>query len=51
MQERVKFQSLIGRLRTNVRVISHKANTIKQKATPDELRKVADWLEKEIGSD
>lgn len=35
----------LGYIPGNVRVISHRANTIKQDATPTELRKVADWLE------
>jgi len=34
-----------GYVRGNVLVISHRANTIKSDATPEELRKVADFLE------
>src|SRR3990167_3018772 len=34
----------------NIAVISHRANTIKTNATPEELRKVADWLEKKLQS-
>lgn len=34
-----------GYIKGNVMVISHKANTIKSNATPEELRKVADFYE------
>lgn len=34
----------LGYVPGNVAVISHRANTIKQNATPDELRKVFEWL-------
>lgn len=37
----------LGYVEGNVAVISMRANAIKQDATPDELRKVADWIEKE----
>lgn len=40
----------LGYIPGNVAVISHRANTIKQNASPDELRKVADWLEKKLQS-
>lgn len=32
----------------NIAVISHRANSIKQNATPTELRNVANWLEKTL---
>lgn len=35
----------LGYVKGNVVVISHKANRIKTDASPEELRKVADWLE------
>jgi hypothetical protein len=35
----------LGYVPGNVAVISYKANAIKQGATPEELRAVADWLE------
>jgi hypothetical protein len=38
----------LGYVKGNVQVISHKANTIKQNATPEEIRRVADWLEGEL---
>lgn len=34
-----------GYVRGNVRVISGRANTLKRDGTPEELRKVADWVE------
>lgn len=40
----------LGYVPGNVAVISHRANSIKQNATPEELRKVADWLEKQLQS-
>jgi len=36
----------LGYVKGNIQVISFKANTIKSNATPEELRKVADWSEK-----
>lgn len=41
-----KFTPSLGYVMGNVNWISMRANYIKQDATPDELRRVADWLEK-----
>lgn len=38
----------LGYVPGNIAVISHRANTIKTNATPGELRKVADWLERQL---
>lgn len=35
-----------GYVRGNVQVISARANTIKNNGTPEELRKIADWMER-----
>ena len=35
----------------NVHIISYKANTIKQNASSEEIRKVADWLEQLLNED
>lgn len=40
----------LGYVKGNVRVISLRANSIKNDASPGELRKVADWLEREIAA-
>jgi hypothetical protein len=40
----------LGYVRGNVVVISRLANTIKQNATPDQIRAVADWYERIIKS-
>lgn len=40
----------LGYIKGNVRVISHKANTIKQNASVEELRRVAHWLEGELSN-
>jgi hypothetical protein len=40
----------LGYVKGNIRVISHKANTIKQNASVEELRRVAEWLEWELSS-
>lgn len=40
----------LGYVKGNVVVISHKANRIKTDATAEELRKLADWLEKREAS-
>lgn len=37
-----------GYVRDNIAVISYRANRIKSDSSPDELRRVADWLEKEL---
>lgn len=37
-----------GYVRGNIEVISHRANTIKNSSSPEELRKIADWLEYKI---
>lgn len=37
----------LGYTKQNIRVISNKANTIKSSASVEELRQVADWLERE----
>lgn len=37
-----------GYVKENIMVISHKANSIKQTANPDEILQVAIWLEKEL---
>lgn len=34
-----------GYVKGNVQVISNRANSLKRDGTPDELRKVADWVE------
>lgn len=39
-----------GYIPGNIAVISHRANSIKNNATPEELRKIADWLEKVLQS-
>lgn len=39
-----------GYVTGNHAVISHRANTIKTNATVEELRKVADWLERMLQS-
>lgn len=39
----------LGYVRGNINVISHKANTIKQNATPEEIYLVADWVSDMIG--
>ena len=36
----------LGYVRGNVTVISHRANIMKQDGTAEELRKVADWMDK-----
>ncbi len=41
----------LGYTKGNVAVISHRANTIKQNATPEELRQVAAWLEGALRSE
>lgn len=41
----------LGYVPGNIAVISLKANSIKQNATPEELRQVADWLEKMLQSE
>ena len=38
----------LGYVKHNIRVISIRANAIKRNATPDELRKVADYAEREV---
>jgi hypothetical protein len=38
----------LGYVKNNIRVISFKANTIKQNATAEELYLVADWLDREL---
>jgi len=40
-----RINSLLGYVKGNVMVISFKANTIKSNATPEELRKIADFYE------
>lgn len=40
----------LGYIKGNIAVISYRANTIKNNATPEELRRVADWLEGQIGT-
>ena len=37
----------LGYVRGNIKVVSYRANTIKQNATAEELRKVADYVERE----
>jgi hypothetical protein len=37
-----------GYTATNIAVISRRANTIKNNASPEELRAVADWLDAEL---
>ena len=39
-----------GYTKGNIKIISYRANTIKQNATFEEIRQVADWLEKELKS-
>jgi hypothetical protein len=41
----------LGYTKNNVRVISHKANTIKTDATAEEILKVGNWLKKELSND
>ncbi len=36
----------LGYVKGNVCVISHRANVLKNNSTPEELRQVADWLER-----
>ena len=43
-----KLKPELGYVRGNVRVISWRANTIKQDASVEELRRVAEWLEGEL---
>lgn len=38
-----------GYVKGNIRVISNRANCIKRDATPEELRKIADYIERETG--
>lgn len=38
----------LGYIKGNIRVISYRANTIKQNASVEELRRIADWLEQEL---
>lgn len=38
----------LGYVPGNIAIISHRANGIKQNVGPEELRKVADWLEKAL---
>lgn len=38
----------LGYVKGNVAVISARANTLKNNATPAELRQVADWLAKQV---
>ena len=38
----------LGYVRGNVRVISHKANSMKRNATAQEIRQVADWLDSQL---
>jgi hypothetical protein len=44
-----KITPELGYVKGNVRVISHKANTIKNNATVEELKKVLDYLESNQG--
>lgn len=39
----------LGYVRGNIQVISHRANTMKNAATEDELLKFADWVKENIG--
>lgn len=41
-----RFDSSIGYEVGNVFIISHRANKIKNDATPEELRAIADWMDK-----
>lgn len=38
----------LGYVLTNVTVMSHRANRMKNNGTPEELRKVADWMERAL---
>ena len=40
----------IGYVKCNVTVISHRANTLKNSGTISELRKIADWMERQLGN-
>lgn len=41
----------LGYTKENTRVISHRANTIKNSASLEEIRKVMEWMEKEVRED
>lgn len=43
-----KLVPVLGYTPDNIRIISYRANTIKQDATPTELRQVAEWLSQEL---
>jgi hypothetical protein len=40
-----RIDSIIGYVPGNVALISHRANTIKNRGTIEEHRKIADWME------
>lgn len=43
-----RIRSDLGYTKSNVRVISFRANRIKNNSRPEELRRIADWVEKEL---
>ncbi|MHC2284454.1 hypothetical protein [Bradyrhizobium barranii] len=45
-----RVDNRLGYVRGNVRVISFRANILKKDAAPEELRRLADWLDKEAVS-